>query len=97
VVDFREQVLQEAGDIQQALKSGTIQPERIYAELGEVVTGAKPGRIDGDEITLFKSVGMATEDMATASFAYRQALSAGIGTRIELNGAALLQPAVVQR
>jgi alanine dehydrogenase len=97
VLDFREQVLQEAGDIQEALRSGVIQPEGIYAELGEIVTGAKPGRIDDVEITLFKSVGMATEDMAAACFTYRQALAAGIGTRIELDGAALVQPAVVQR
>lgn len=95
VVDFRDQVLQEAGDIQEALRSGAIQQDGIYAELGEVVTGAKPGRADNAEITVFKSVGMATEDMATASFAYRQALAAGIGTRIELDGAALVERAVV--
>ena len=97
VVDFRDQVLQEAGDIQDALRTGVIQQDGIHAELGEVVTGAKAGRTDNVEITLFKSVGMATEDMATASFAYRQALSAGLGTRIELDGAALVQRAVVQR
>jgi alanine dehydrogenase len=97
VVDFRDQVLQEAGDMQEALRSGAIQPEGIYAELGEVVTGTKSGRTSSGEITLFKSVGMATEDMVAASFAYRQALAAGLGTRIELDGAALVQSAVVQR
>ena len=96
VVDFKEQVLQEAGDIQEAVRSGAIHPDGIHADLGEIVSGAKPGRESSTEITLFKSVGMAIEDIATASFAYRQALAAGLGTRIELDGA-VLQNAVVQR
>jgi ornithine cyclodeaminase/alanine dehydrogenase-like protein (mu-crystallin family) len=95
VVDFRDQVLQEAGDIQEALRSGAIQEASIHAELSEVVTGAKTGRVDGTEITIFKSVGMATEDIATASFAYKQALAAGLGTRIELDGAPLIQRTAV--
>jgi alanine dehydrogenase len=95
VVDFRDQVLQEAGDLQEALRSGAIREDGIHAELGEVVTGSKTGRVDSSEITIFKSVGMATEDIATASFAYQQALAAGFGTRIELNGAPLAQRAVV--
>ena len=86
VVDFKDQALQEAGDLQEALKMEAIQEDAIYAELGEVVTGKKPGRQSDREITLFKSVGMAIEDIATASFVYQQALKTGVGTRIELDG-----------
>jgi alanine dehydrogenase len=85
VVDFGEQARQEAGDLQRALASGTIRPDAID-ELGEVILGRKPGRRDARELTLFKSVGMAIEDVATASFAYQQALAAGIGRFVELDG-----------
>ena len=86
VVDFRDQALQEAGDLQEALKMGAIQEDAISAELGEVITGRKPGRQNDREITLFKSVGMAIEDIATASFVYEAAVAAGVGTRIDLDG-----------
>jgi len=88
VVDFREQVLQEAGDLQDAIKTGAIKPDSIHAQLAEVITGAKTGRENDREITLFKSVGMAIEDVATAAYAYQQAVAAGVGTRVELDGAA---------
>lgn len=91
-VDFREQALQEAGDLQHALQTGAIQPDQIEAELGEIVAGLKPGRRNDQEITLFKSVGMAVEDIATATFAYQQAIAAGVGTRVQLDG---LAPALV--
>jgi alanine dehydrogenase len=84
VVDFKEQALIEAGDLQAALKSGAIQPDAIHAELGEIIAGSKPGRANKQEITLFKSVGMAIEDLATATFAYQRALTLGIGTQLHL-------------
>ena len=86
VVDFKDQALQEAGDLQKALKRGAIDERAISAELSDIVSGRPPGRLNAGEITLFKSVGMAIEDIATASFAYQQALEAGVGTRIELDG-----------
>jgi alanine dehydrogenase len=86
IVDFRDQALQEAGDLQQALRSGAIREEAIHAELGEVITGSKTGRTSDREITLFKSVGMAIEDLTTASFAYQQALTMGLGTYLPLEG-----------
>jgi alanine dehydrogenase len=86
IVDFRDQALQEAGDLQQALRSGAICEEAIHAELGEVITGSKTGRTSDREITLFKSVGMAIEDLTTASFAYQQALAMGLGTYLPLEG-----------
>jgi ornithine cyclodeaminase/alanine dehydrogenase-like protein (mu-crystallin family) len=84
VVDFRAQALREAGDLQNAIRNGAITENSIHAELGELLTGEKPARENAAEITLFKSVGMAIEDIATASFAYQKALAAGLGTYIEL-------------
>lgn len=83
VVDFRDQALKEAGDLQAAIRARAITEESIHAELGELLTGGKPRREHAREITLFKSVGMAVEDIATASFVYQQALAVGLGSRID--------------
>ncbi len=64
-VDSREAALKESGDV--------IAAGRIFAELGEVVTGAKPARESAEEVTLFKSLGLAVEDVATAALIYRKA------------------------
>lgn len=80
VVDFREQALEESGDLRQALRTGAIALDSIHADLGEVVTGKKPGRLNNSEITLFKSVGLAVEDIATAAYVLEQAELKGLGT-----------------
>jgi alanine dehydrogenase len=85
VVDFKDQALQEAGDLLQAIRSGAIGEDHIHAEIGEIITERKVGRASDREITLFKSVGMAIEDLTTASFAYQQALAMGLGTYIQLD------------
>jgi len=54
----------------------------VKAELAEVVTRKKPGRANGEQITLFKSVGWAPEDAATARLAYDRAMAQGIGTEV---------------
>jgi ornithine cyclodeaminase/alanine dehydrogenase-like protein (mu-crystallin family) len=90
VVDFRDQVLDEAGDLREAIRSGVIGPEAIHAELADVIVGTKAGRTDDREITLFKSVGMALEDIATAGFVYQRALASGLGTKIALEEPALV-------
>ena len=64
-VDSREAALKEYGD--------AIAADQIYAELGEVVTGVKPARESAEEITLFKSGGLAVEDVATADLIHRKA------------------------
>ncbi len=69
-VDSREAAAKESGDI--------IAAGRIFAELGEVVAGQKPGRESADEITLFKSLGQAVEDVVTADLVYRNSLARGI-------------------
>jgi alanine dehydrogenase len=84
VVDSRDQALKEAGDLREALSSGTITADQVHAELGEVITGRKVGRSSGSEITLFKSVGIAVEDIATAAYVYEQAIAKDLGARLAL-------------
>ncbi len=83
-VDWKEGALKEALDLQEAISTGSFSPEQIYAELGELVAGMKPGRTERDDITLFRSIGMAIEDVATAAVAYEKALEAGIGLEVDL-------------
>ncbi|MCD6479201.1 hypothetical protein J7L65_00210 [Candidatus Bathyarchaeota archaeon] len=59
VVDGREAALREAGDILIPMRKGAITEDHIYDELGELVLGLKPGRVEGDCLTVFKSVGLA--------------------------------------
>ena len=82
-VDRRESALAEAGDLVLAVKDGSVGPDHIRAELGEVLIGAVPGRQSPDEITLFKSVGLAVEDVAAADFLYAKALRMGAGQSAE--------------
>ena len=84
VVDSRETALSEAGDLIIPLERGEISPDHIFAELGEVIIGSRPGRQSGDELVFFKSVGMAIQDAAAARKAYEGAVKAGIGTRVDL-------------
>ncbi|RLI31728.1 hypothetical protein DRO56_04770 [Candidatus Bathyarchaeota archaeon] len=72
VVDSREAVLEEAGDLIIPLKEGAITEDHIYAELGELIIGLKPGRTRDDELTLFKSVGLAIQDSAVAALVIKK-------------------------
>jgi ornithine cyclodeaminase len=80
-VDRRESALAEAGDFLRARAEGAVSDASIVAELGELLLGA-PGRRTADEITLFKSVGLGIEDVATARHVYQKALRLGAGTRL---------------
>lgn len=82
-VDRRESTINEAGDYLLAAREGAIGPEHIRAELGEVLTGEKPGRTSPGEITLFKSLGLAVEDLACAEYLYRKAREVKAGTWVE--------------
>jgi ornithine cyclodeaminase len=82
-VDRRESTQNEAGDYIRAREEGAIGPDHIRAELGEVLIGAKEGRRSGDEITVFRSMGLAVEDLAAAEYIVRRAQEAGIGTAVE--------------
>jgi alanine dehydrogenase len=82
-VDSRDAALVEAGDVVMGIQEGRFGPDHIVAELGEVVAGA-PGRRTDSEITIFKSLGMAIEDVVAADLAYRRAMERGIGAELSL-------------
>lgn len=84
VVDSREAILAEAGDILVPLQTRAITENHIYAELGEIVAGMKDGRTDPDQITYFKSVGLAVQDAAAARVALENAVKLNLGTVVEL-------------
>ena len=84
VVDSLDAVHSECGDILLALEEGAITPDHLRGEIGEVLSGARPGRTGDDEITLYKSVGIAVQDVAAASLVYRRALEQGAGTEVEM-------------
>jgi ornithine cyclodeaminase/alanine dehydrogenase len=84
VVDQKSAALEEAGDIIIPLKAGIITEKDIYAELGELAAGLKPGRTSDFEITLFKSVGLGIQDCAAAWLAYMRAKEKGVGMEVEL-------------
>jgi alanine dehydrogenase len=80
VVDSRDAIMAECGDILLALEERSIPENAIHAEIGEILAGTKVGRESADEITLYKSVGIAIQDVAAAHLVYRKALKRGIGT-----------------
>ena len=83
-VDRRESAFNEAGDYLIAAGEGAIGPESILAELGEVLIGDHPGRRSSDEITVFKSLGLAMEDLAAAEYCYQKALAQDGGKMVSL-------------
>lgn len=83
-VDSREAVLAEAGDLLIPLAQGEITAAHILAELGEVLAGRAPGRRDDQEITFYKSVGVAVQDAAAAGIALRNAAAHGLGDMVSL-------------
>ena len=78
-VDRRESTVNESGDYLAAVERGAV----IRAELGELLTGSADGRKSENEITLFKSLGLAVEDLAAAAFLYENARRDGAGTWVD--------------
>lgn len=85
-VDRRESTLNEAGDFLFPKKEGAINDDHIKGEVGEVLLGRVKGRESDDEITLFKSLGLAVEDVASAHHIYTKALERNMGIAVELGG-----------
>ena len=85
VVDSRAAIKSECGDILLAIREGAIAEDHVIAEIGEVLAGSKPGRTGTEEMTLYKSVGIALQDVATAQLVYRKALDQKVGTIVEVN------------
>jgi ornithine cyclodeaminase/alanine dehydrogenase-like protein (mu-crystallin family) len=83
--DSRESLRNEAGEFQLAVSEGLIAGEQhVRAELGEVLAGRGPGRLDDTELTFFRSLGIAIEDLAAAQTAVAAARALGLGTEVEL-------------
>lgn len=78
-VDKKDMAIEEAGDLIVPMKEGLFGPEHIVAELGEVASGKKPGRLAADEITFFKTVGIAAQDIVLASVVLQKAIEKGLG------------------
>ncbi len=85
-VDRVESTMNEAGDFLIPKAEGAIGDDHIRGELGDVLTGATDGRTSPDEITLFKSLGIAIEDLAAAQLIYHRALAEGVGASLEVGG-----------
>jgi ornithine cyclodeaminase len=83
--DSRESLRNEAGEFRLAIAEGLITgDEHVRAELGEVLAGTAAGRRDAGELTMFRSLGLAVEDLAAAQCAVAVAAQQGIGTEVEL-------------
>ena len=84
VVDEMAAALSEAGELMQPIANGRMAKEDIFAEIGEVVAQVKPSRESDDEVTFFKSVGVAIQDLAAANLVLSKAQEQGIGTIVEM-------------
>jgi len=73
-----------SNDIAMAIAEGAMTREHVHAELGELVSGARPGRTEATQITLYKSVGVAVQDAAAAAMVLENARKTGVGRTIEL-------------
>jgi ornithine cyclodeaminase len=85
-VDRRESTLNEAGDFLIPRSEERIDDGHILGEIGELLAGEVDGRKSPEDITLFKSLGLAVEDVAAAQWLYSKLLESGDGTWMELNG-----------
>jgi ornithine cyclodeaminase len=79
-VDRRESTINEAGDYLLAARDGVIGPDHIRGEIGQILNGTKTGRASPEEITCFKSLGLAIEDLAAAEYLFRKARELKVGT-----------------
>jgi ornithine cyclodeaminase len=85
-VDRRESTLNEAGDFLIPKKEGVIGDHHIQGEIGEVLSGKVAGRQSNKEITPFKSLGLAVEDVASGHYIYQKALEKGLGAWVDFGG-----------
>ena len=85
-VDRRESAVNEAGDVLIPKKEGAISDDHILGEIGELLTGRARGRETPEDVTLFKSLGIAVEDIASARLIYEKAKKSGSGRFLEFGG-----------
>jgi ornithine cyclodeaminase len=80
-VDLRVSARAEAGELRHAMDAGLVDERHLLGEIGDVLNGAVQGRTHRDDITVYKSVGIAAQDLAAAHVIYARATAEGIGTR----------------
>jgi ornithine cyclodeaminase/alanine dehydrogenase-like protein (mu-crystallin family) len=85
-VDRRESTLAEAGDFLVPRSEGAVTDAHILGELGDLLAGSVNGRLNRDDVTLFKSLGLAVEDVAALRHIHTKALASGAGARVSLGG-----------
>ena len=83
-VDSREAALVESGDVVIGIQEGRFTASHIAGELGAVIAGAAPGRRGPHDVTIFKSLGLAVEDVVAADLIYRRAVAMDVGQELEL-------------
>src|SRR5665213_568978 len=81
-VDYRGSTVKEGGEYLRALRAAAITPEHILAEIGEVANATKPGRLAPSDVTLYKSLGIAPQDLASAHYVLEKARARAIGQLI---------------
>ncbi len=84
--DRRESLANEAGEYIEGLEEGLVEAGLVVPEIGEVLNGDHPGRTSETEITLFRSLGLAVEDIVSAQLVYQRAVERGVGTHVDLSG-----------
>jgi len=82
-VDCRNSTVHEGGEYLRALEAGAITPQHILAEIGEVAKGSKAGRLSADDVTLYKSLGIAPQDLAATHHVLERARAAGVGQVVD--------------
>jgi alanine dehydrogenase len=83
-VDFRASAEVEAGELRRAIDEGAVTASHVLGEIGEVASGAVAGRLGASDVTLFKSLGISPEDLASAHFVLQRAEAEGVGQLVEL-------------
>ena len=83
-VDYRPSTMDQAGEFLAALKAGLVKEDHIAGEIGEVLAGRVEGRRSSDEVTVYKSLGIAAQDLAAAWVVFQAAKAAGTGVRVTL-------------
>ncbi len=82
-VDMRQSAYNEAGEYLRAIEAGAITPAHILGEIGEVANGSVVGRLNAEDITLYKSLGVAAQDVASANYLLEAAKAKGVGQVVE--------------
>ena len=84
MTDYRPAAMAAAGELLDAIKAGVVTKDHIVAEIGEVAAGRIPGRVSDADITVYKSLGVAAQDLAAGYYLYEQALQKGFGQDINM-------------